>query len=78
MTASTVRPMKDLHDGVYRYKTYRLEDLIPPKDAGDLIAVATDGARRVVTYVASPQGPELTWRALQVLELPPPETPETP
>ena len=63
--------MKDLFDGVYRYTTYRLEDLIPPKAEGDLIAVVTDGERRAVTYVAdlaAPQGP--TWRKLQELEFP--------
>ena len=57
MTASTVRPMKDLNDGVYRYKTYRLEDLIPPRVEGNLIAVKTDGERRAVTYVATPRAP---------------------
>ncbi len=65
--------MKDLFDGVYRYTTYRLEDLILPKAHGDLIAVAIDGERRVVTFVADFAGGQdgkPTWRKLQELELP--------
>lgn len=65
--------MKDLFDGVYRYTTYRLEDLIPPKADGDLIAVATDGETRAATYVADfTGGHKATWRKLQEVELPTP------
>lgn len=64
--------MNDLHDGVYRYKTFKLEDLIEPKAVGDLIAVATDGETRAVTYVADRQDGRLVWRKLQELTLPPP------
>lgn len=64
--------MKDLFDGVYRYTTYRLEDLIPPKADGDLIAVATDGESHAATYIADFAGGrgKATWRKLQDLELP--------
>lgn len=63
--------MKDLFDGVYRYTTYRLEDLIPPKADGDLIAVAFDGERRATTYVADVAGGQGkgTWRKLQEADL---------
>jgi len=62
--------MKDLFDGVYRYKTFALEALIPPRAEGDLIAVGTDGEMRATTYVAAHQAGKLVWRKLQDLELP--------
>lgn len=69
--------MNDLHDGVYRYKTFKLEDLIQPKAVGDLIAVATDGKTRAVTYVADHQDDRLVWRKLQELTLPQPPKEQT-
>lgn len=63
--------MKDLFDGTYRYTTYKLEDLVAPKAAGELIAIVTDGESRASTYVADFAGPDgrPTWRKLQELEL---------
>ncbi len=61
--------MKDLHDGTYRYTTYKLEDLIPPKNVGDLIAIATDNEARAVTYVADFINGNLAWRTLERLDL---------
>ncbi len=62
--------MKDLCDGVYRYKTYALEDLIPPRAHGDLIAVATDGELRATTFVAAWRDGKLVWGKIVDLELP--------
>lgn len=60
--------MKDLHDGVYRYKTCKLEDLIPPANVGDLIAIATDNEGEAITYVAAPINGSLAWQTLQQLD----------
>ena len=61
--------MKDLHDGTYRYKTFKLEDLIPPENVGDLIAIATDNAARATTYVAAYIDGNFVWQTLQRLDL---------
>ena len=61
--------MKDLHDGTYRYKTFKLEDLIRPENVGDLIAVATDNEARATTYVATNVDGNLSWQTLQRLDL---------
>ena len=62
--------MKDLSDGIYQYKTYALEDLIPPRMEGDLIAIATDGELRATTFVAARRDGKLTWSKLADVELP--------
>ena len=61
--------MKDLHDGTYCYKTFKLEELIPPEHVGDLIAIATDNEARATTYVAAHINGTLAWQTLQRLDL---------